>query len=236
VACSQGYRPDRPLADPAQVLGTGRSSFCFATGFRVTYHRWSGQYSHHRQDHVTIRVRSKGKITFWNDDKGYGFITPSAGSKQVFVHISAFGNRNRRPEINQFVTFSLSTDKQGRPCAMRVAMAGEQIPNLTKRNGRLLLLIRAGLFLVIVGILWTFAYSQYQKYQPSSYAPIKAPASTNSNSRQATPSPSPSRCDGRTYCSQMNSCAEAKYFIRNCPDTKMDGDGDGVPCESQWCD
>ena len=43
------------------------------------------------------------------------------------------------------------------------------------------------------------------------------------------------RCDGRTYCSQMTSCDEAKFFLRNCPGTKMDGDGDGVPCEKQWC-
>lgn len=43
------------------------------------------------------------------------------------------------------------------------------------------------------------------------------------------------RCDGRTHCSQMTSCNEATFFLRNCPDVKMDGDGDGVPCERQWC-
>jgi len=42
-------------------------------------------------------------------------------------------------------------------------------------------------------------------------------------------------CDGREYCSQMTSCAEATYFIRHCPNTKMDGNNDGVPCERQWC-
>ena len=42
-------------------------------------------------------------------------------------------------------------------------------------------------------------------------------------------------CDGRTMCSQMRSCAEATYFLKHCPGTKMDGDGDGVPCEQQWC-
>jgi Excalibur calcium-binding domain len=42
-------------------------------------------------------------------------------------------------------------------------------------------------------------------------------------------------CDGRQYCSQMKSCAEAKYFLANCPGAKMDGDRNGVPCESQWC-
>ena len=41
-------------------------------------------------------------------------------------------------------------------------------------------------------------------------------------------------CDGRTWCSQMTSCEEATFFSHNCSDT-MDGDGDGVPCESQWC-
>lgn len=43
------------------------------------------------------------------------------------------------------------------------------------------------------------------------------------------------RCDGRKYCSQMTSCAEAKYFLANCPGVKMDGDRDGIPCETQWC-
>jgi hypothetical protein len=43
------------------------------------------------------------------------------------------------------------------------------------------------------------------------------------------------RCDGRKYCSQMSSCAEAKYFLASCPGVKMDGDNDGIPCEEQWC-
>jgi hypothetical protein len=42
-------------------------------------------------------------------------------------------------------------------------------------------------------------------------------------------------CDGRLHCSQMTSCEEATYFLKNCPGVKMDGGGDGVPCERQWC-
>ncbi|WEJ61868.1 excalibur calcium-binding domain-containing protein [Thiomicrorhabdus lithotrophica] len=41
-------------------------------------------------------------------------------------------------------------------------------------------------------------------------------------------------CDGREYCSQMTSYEEAKFFTENCPNTKMDGDNDGKPCESQF--
>jgi hypothetical protein len=42
-------------------------------------------------------------------------------------------------------------------------------------------------------------------------------------------------CDGRVYCSQMHSCEEATWVLQHCPGVKMDGEGDGVPCERQWC-
>jgi hypothetical protein len=42
-------------------------------------------------------------------------------------------------------------------------------------------------------------------------------------------------CDGRQYCPQMKSCAEARYFLAHCPGVKMDGNHDGIPCERQWC-
>ncbi|MEO7760287.1 MAG: DNA-binding protein [Casimicrobiaceae bacterium] len=45
------------------------------------------------------------------------------------------------------------------------------------------------------------------------------------------------RCDHRIYCSQMKSCAEARYFLRYCPNTKLDrADNGGIDCEKQWCD
>jgi len=52
----------------------------------------------------------------------------------------------------------------------------------------------------------------------------------------ADPVSSQFSCDGRQHCSQMTSREEAEFFIRNCPDTKMDGDRDGIPCEndSRW--
>ena len=57
------------------------------------------------------------------------------------------------------------------------------------------------------------------------------PASTNS-SVFSKPIASNFSCDERLYCSQMNSLAEAEFFTRNCPNTRMDGDNDGEPCEN----
>ncbi len=52
---------------------------------------------------------------------------------------------------------------------------------------------------------------------------------------ETTPQPAGFRCDGRQYCSQMTSRAEAKYFLAHCPGVKMDGDKNGILCEQPWC-
>ena len=97
-------------------------------------------------------MRTKGTITTWNDEKGFGFITPGTGGKRVFVHIKAFGNRNRRPEVNQLVTYALSSDGKGRPCAIKATLAGDRLPERVKRSNDSPLVIVATFFLVIVGV------------------------------------------------------------------------------------
>ena len=70
----------------------------------------------------------------------------------------------------------------------------------------------------------------------SSPLPSKALAGQE-NSRPAAdsnPASAGFKCDGRTHCSQMGSYEEAVFFIRNCPNTQMDGNHDGVPCERQF--
>jgi len=97
-------------------------------------------------------MRAKGKIASWNSDKGFGFITPDDGGKRIFVHITAFSNRQKKPQINQPVSYNTSTDKQGRPCAIKVSRAGEKpAQNKTTKKGSTAT-IGAALFLIIVAI------------------------------------------------------------------------------------
>jgi predicted negative regulator of RcsB-dependent stress response len=94
------------------------------------------------------------------------------------------------------------------------------------------------LILILVGLAVWQGFGKYKAHQSEAKAPQEF-ADTSTNRRAPAPASTPAasnyRCDGRTFCSQMTSCEEATWFLRNCPDTKMDGNNDGVPCEKQWC-
>ncbi len=80
-------------------------------------------------------MRKKGILRSWNDERGFGFIVPNDGGKDVFLHISAFSNRNRRPENGQTVTYAMSTDDRGRPRAKSATLPGDQIPERKRSSG-----------------------------------------------------------------------------------------------------
>lgn len=111
---------------------------------------------------------------------------------------------------------------------------------------------------ILIGIVALTGWLGYQRYnaakpvvEPAVVAPevrvitppsmYGHPPGNQTPSAATTPPPVAANsapkfiCDGRTYCSQMTSCAEATFFLKNCPGTKMDGDGDGIPCEEQHC-
>ena len=74
----------------------------------------------------------------------------------------------------------------------------------------------------------------YEKISPQFL--IDDSPSTQISWSTGEPEKSEFHCDGRQYCSEMRSRKEAEYFTYFCPDTKMDGDRDGIPCEndSRW--
>ena len=60
-------------------------------------------------------MATKGTVKFFNQDKGFGFITPEGGAKDVFVHISALqasGIQSLRE--GQQVSFDTEPDRMGK--------------------------------------------------------------------------------------------------------------------------
>lgn len=185
-------------------------------------------------------MRLSGTLRTWNDDRGFGFIAPTHGGPEIFVHISALPRDGTRPTVGEKVSYELGRGKDGKPQAINVIRQAvgvaqrNQPVNISKqsRNNSIGPKIISFLLLLVVG---AYGYKHYEQRisqreavtEPMSTAPA-AVIKPNSES-------SSFRCDGRIHCSQMTSCSEAKLFLKNCPGTQMDGDNDGVPCEQQLC-
>lgn len=209
-------------------------------------------------------MRTQGTLVKWNDERGFGFARTRDGGVEVFVHVSEFPRSGRRPQIGDPLSFEIRTGDDGRKQARAVtwdvalppadfmrpprgapartparAPAGTPGPAHARRRPRretapasrmpALLLLGA----VAIGGAW------YALHRPDGVAadaaPAAAPALPAAPASAPVPAPDARRCDGRTHCSQMRSCADATWVLRHCPGTAMDGDGDGIPCEDQWC-
>ena len=73
-------------------------------------------------------MRFDGKLEKWNDDRGFGFITPLRGGEPVFVHISAFASDSRRPKIGEPLSFELEPGRDGKKRAVNVQRPGHHPP------------------------------------------------------------------------------------------------------------
>jgi len=202
-------------------------------------------------------IIEKGRLVRWFDNKGFGFIKPENGKNDVFIHISALKNMSRHPIVGDVIRYQISFDANGKTRAVNANIEGVLSVNENPASWSLIPLVnntdnnhatpkkvnysrkvahRANrpqkssnllsvLFLIALAI---FIYSQVSKEKVIGKNVESALPEIKQIGQQY-------QCQGKIWCSQMTSCEEATFYLRNCPGTKMDGDNDGVPCESQWC-
>jgi len=170
----------------------------------------------------------KGSIKNWNGNKGFGFIQCEELNKDIFVHITALKSMARAPILGDIIFFDVANQPNGKSKAINCHIEGVltkpqkvrkvHMHKSTKPKSRLMLI------LLVVAIV-AFGYQRMIK------TTVQYPIQVAPTHVIETPNRSFS-CDKREYCSQMNSRAEAEFFIKHCPNTKMDGDNDGIPCEN----
>ena len=99
-------------------------------------------------------MRYQGRIIDWNDEKGFGFITPIGGGDRVFVHISAFGKDQHRPVGNEIVTYVLQKNSRKGHRAANVRYQSVHSARTRLRSERL----PVRLFVLVIAAALVYVY------------------------------------------------------------------------------
>ncbi|HUG19663.1 MAG TPA: cold shock and DUF1294 domain-containing protein [Planctomycetaceae bacterium] len=77
-------------------------------------------------------MQYQGRIENWNDERGFGFVTPEGGGRRVFVHVNEFSDRRRRPVDGDAIVYEIGLDSENRPQAVKIRFQSSGPP---VRNG-----------------------------------------------------------------------------------------------------
>ena len=69
----------------------------------------------------------KGVLKTWKEDRGFGFIKPDDGGKDIFIHISALQGVSRRPITGDVIYYQVAKDNRGKYKAINAQIEGISI-------------------------------------------------------------------------------------------------------------
>ncbi len=155
-----------------------------------------------------------------------GFIQPSTVSEELFVHLSAFLRDGTRPPKDEMVFFKIDPREDGKKRAVHLMRHGSGTRASYRPARRTATATRqrpaprwvGWISLLLLGVIGYICYAKLtttdaaNNTRTSKYLPDNVSRVTTGES----PGP-PFHCDGRKRCSQMTSCAEATFFIKQCP-------------------
>lgn len=79
---------------------------------------------------------NEGTLVAWKDDRGFGFIQPESGDKDVFIHIKAFQHVNYKPKIGDIVFYKTEIDASGRIRATDARVKGQKVVKRKAEKGK----------------------------------------------------------------------------------------------------
>jgi len=79
-------------------------------------------------------LKYKGKLTNWNDKKGFGFVSPNNGGSSSFVHISEFVDKRTRPKNESMIVYEEIKDSTGKYKAVNISYSKTTKVINRKRN------------------------------------------------------------------------------------------------------
>ncbi len=176
----------------------------------------------------------KGQLKSWKYDKGFGFIQSSDLNQDTFIHISTLKAMSRKPKVGDFIYFDVEKQANGKSRGINCRIEGVAAKAIQRHRLRVHKNTSAPkskvvLILAVIAI-GAFGY-QRLGLAPDQHTPNTAKPSSSLLNNAFSESNANFSCDGRQHC-QMTSRAEAEYLTKHCPNTKMDGDRDGIPCEN----
>ena len=197
---------------------------------------------------------NKGLLKAWNNEKGFGFIKSDTLAHDTFIHISALKHMSRKPKVGDTIYFEVATQPDGKTKAVNCRIEGVAALKVTPKKSNHHRVAKSNFTdsflgkvasISIIAVLGFIAVNKYSHYKSNEQFNNNTPVITNADlatfdeqypkiviPKVVIPKNKQNfTCDGRQHCSQMTSRAEAIFFINNCPNTKMDGDRDGDPCE-----